>query len=44
MQVISDFVDLCEDNGLDPKDGLEILNAEDWDAGKRTSGAPPMSN
>jgi hypothetical protein len=34
MQVISDFVDLCEDHGLDPVEALKTLNAQDWDAGK----------
>jgi hypothetical protein len=28
---VGDFVHFCETSGLDPKAGLEILNAQDWD-------------
>jgi hypothetical protein len=29
--LIGNFVDSCEFNGLDPKDGLAELNAQNWD-------------
>jgi hypothetical protein len=31
---VGEFVDMCECHGLDPREGLEILSAQDWDASK----------
>jgi hypothetical protein len=36
--LVGNFVDLCEFNWLDPKEVLEILNAQDWDADKEHIG------
>jgi hypothetical protein len=29
--LVGNFVDSCEFRGIDPKDGLSVLNAQDWD-------------